>query len=119
MVIGKEVFGGQGKNFMNPALVGRAFLYFAYPAQISGNAVWVGVDGYSGATALNLGNQGGVDAIMGEGITLANAFFGTIQGSIGETSTLAIMMGLIFLLFPKIVNTIQVCLLRFRSAFQT
>ncbi len=104
VIIGKEVFGGQGKNFMNPALVGRAFLYFAYPAQISGDAVWVGVDGYSGATALNLGNQGGVEAIVGEGISLVDAFIGTIQGSIGETSTLAILMGLAFLLVTKIAN---------------
>ena len=50
VVIGKEVFGGTGKNFLNPALTGRAFLYFAYPAQMSGDAVWVAVDGYTGAT---------------------------------------------------------------------
>ena len=54
VVIGKEVFGGTGKNFLNPALTGRAFLYFAYPAQMSGDSVWVPVDGYSGATALAL-----------------------------------------------------------------
>jgi len=52
VVIGKEVFGGTGKNFLNPALTGRAFLYFAYPAQLSGDAVWTAVDGYSGATPL-------------------------------------------------------------------
>jgi len=52
VVIGKEIFGGTGKNFLNPALTGRAFLFFAYPAQISGDRVWVAVDGYSGATAL-------------------------------------------------------------------
>ncbi|MDH3954155.1 MAG: RnfABCDGE type electron transport complex subunit D, partial [Gammaproteobacteria bacterium] len=52
VVIGKEVFGGTGKNFLNPALVGRAFLYFAYPVQLSGDAVWVPIDGYTGATAL-------------------------------------------------------------------
>ena len=109
VVIGKEVFGGQGKNFMNPALVGRAFLYFAYPAQISGNAVWVGVDGYSGATALSLGNQGGIDAIVGSGVSFADAFFGFIQGSVGETSALAILMGLGFLLFTKIANYRMVC----------
>jgi len=54
VVIGKEVFGGTGKNFLNPALTGRAFLYFAYPAQISGDAVWTAVDGYSGATPLGV-----------------------------------------------------------------
>src|SRR5690606_23653527 len=55
VVIAKEVFGGTGKNFLNPALAGRAFLYFAYPAQISGDAVWTAVDGYTGATMLSLG----------------------------------------------------------------
>jgi Na+-transporting NADH:ubiquinone oxidoreductase subunit B len=54
VVIGKEVFGGTGKNFLNPALTGRAFLYFAYPAQMSGDTIWVPVDGFSGATALAL-----------------------------------------------------------------
>ncbi|MGB1360923.1 MAG: NADH:ubiquinone reductase (Na(+)-transporting) subunit B [Alphaproteobacteria bacterium] len=104
VIFGKEIFGGQGKNFMNPALVGRAFLYFAYPAQISGNAVWVGVDGFSGATALNVGAMGGLEAITSAGITLQDAFIGTIAGSIGETSTLAILLGLAFLLFTKIAN---------------
>ena len=55
VVLGKEIFGGTGKNFLNPALTGRAFLFFAYPAEISGDRVWVAVDGYSGATALSLG----------------------------------------------------------------
>ena len=54
IVVAKEVFGGTGKNFLNPALTGRAFLYFAYPAQLSGDTVWTAVDGYSGATALAL-----------------------------------------------------------------
>ena len=54
IVIGKEVFGGTGKNFLNPALTGRAFLYFAYPAYMSGDAVWSAVDGYTGATMLSV-----------------------------------------------------------------
>ncbi|MEM1345323.1 MAG: RnfABCDGE type electron transport complex subunit D, partial [Pseudomonadota bacterium] len=54
VVIGKEVFGGTGKNFLNPALTGRAFLYFAYPAQMSGDTIWTPVDGFSGATALSV-----------------------------------------------------------------
>ena len=58
VVIGKEVFGGTGKNFLNPALTGRAFLFFAYPAQISGDLVWTAVDGFSGATALSMAQQG-------------------------------------------------------------
>ena len=93
VVIGKEVFGGTGKNFLNPALTGRAFLFFAYPGQISGDAVWTAVDGFSGATALSLAGQGGIHEVMAHGITWFDAFFGTIQGSIGETSTVAILLG--------------------------
>lgn len=104
VVIGKEVFGGTGKNFLNPALVGRAFLYFAYPAQMSGDSVWTPVDGFSGATALGITAAEGVQALAADGITWANAFFGTIQGSFGETSTLACMIGLVFLLTTKIAN---------------
>ncbi len=104
VVIGKEVFGGQGKNFMNPALVGRAFLYFAYPAQMSGNSVWVGVDGFSGATALNVAASSGVDGLVQSGVTWTDAFIGTTAGSIGETSTIAIGLGLVFLLITRIAN---------------
>ncbi len=104
VVIGKEVFGGTGKNFLNPALVGRAFLYFAYPAQMSGDSVWTPVDGFSGATALGISAAEGVQALAADGTTWANAFFGQIQGSFGETSTLACMIGLAFLLMTKIAN---------------
>lgn len=104
VVIGKEVFGGTGKNFLNPALTGRAFLYFAYPASQSGDSVWVPVDGYSGATALSLGASGGLDAILEAGVTWTEAFVGTIQGSLGETSTLACLIGAIFLLYTKIAS---------------
>ncbi|WP_171212551.1 NADH:ubiquinone reductase (Na(+)-transporting) subunit B [Ruegeria sp. HKCCA5426] len=104
VVIGKEVFGGTGKNFLNPALVGRAFLYFAYPAQMSGDSVWTPVDGFSGATALGITAAEGFQALAADGITWANAFFGTIQGSFGETSTLACMIGLAFLLMTRIAN---------------
>jgi Na+-transporting NADH:ubiquinone oxidoreductase subunit B len=65
VVIGKEVFGGTGKNFLNPALVGRAFLFFAYPAQMSGDAVWTAVDGFSGATPLALAAAGQLDFSVG------------------------------------------------------
>lgn len=102
VVIGKEVFGGTGKNFLNPALVGRAFLFFAYPAQLSGDGVWTAVDGYAGATSLSLAAAGGVEAIVGQGISWMDAFVGTIQGSIGETSTLAIFIGGAVLLLTKI-----------------
>ena len=93
VVIGKEVFGGTGKNFLNPALTGRAFLYFAYPAEISGDAVWVAVDGYTGATALGLAASGGIEAVVAGGITWMDAFIGTVPGSSGEVSTLAILIG--------------------------
>ncbi len=102
IVVGKEVFGGTGMNFLNPALTGRAFLYFAYPAQMSGDAVWTAVDGFSGATALGLANAGGVAAIADAGITWADAFIGNIQGSVGEVSTLAIFAGGAVLLWTRI-----------------
>lgn len=107
VVIGKEVFGGTGKNFLNPALTGRAFLFFAYPAQLSGDAVWTAVDGFSGATPLGLAAIGGVDSIVdayGTAITWSDAFFGNIQGSIGETSTLAILIGMALLLITRIAS---------------
>ncbi len=104
VVIGKEVFGGTGKNFLNPALTGRAFLFFAYPAQISGDAVWTAVDGFTGATALSLGAAGGVGQIVTGGIDWMDAFVGTIHGSIGETSTLAILIGGAVLLLTKIAS---------------
>jgi Na+-transporting NADH:ubiquinone oxidoreductase subunit B len=107
VVIGKEVFGGTGMNIFNPALTARAFLFFAYPAQISGDKVWTAVtesnqiDGFSGATALgrlaNVAGPAPVDAwrgaIDGMGITWTDAFMGKIPGSMGETSTLACLIG--------------------------
>lgn len=104
VVIGKEVFGGTGKNFLNPALTGRAFLYFAYPAQMSGDMIWTPVDGFSGATALSITASDGFNYLVDSGITWMDAFIGTIQGSIGETSTLACLIGLAFLLVTKIAN---------------
>jgi Na+-transporting NADH:ubiquinone oxidoreductase subunit B len=104
VVVGKEIFGGTGKNFLNPALTGRAFLYFAYPAQISGDAVWTAVDGYSGATALGLAAAGGVEQVMSEGITWMDAFLGNIQGSVGEVSTLAILVGGAILLTTRVAS---------------
>ncbi len=104
VVVGKEVFGGTGKNFLNPALVGRAFLFFAYPAQMSGDSVWTAVDGFSGATALSLGATGGVSAITGADITWMDAFLGDIQGSIGATSALACLLGAVFLVYTKVAS---------------
>ena len=104
VVIGKEIFGGTGKNFLNPALTGRAFLFFAYPAQISGDAVWTAVDGFSGATALSVAGAGGIDAVINDGLSWMQAFIGTMHGSIGETSTLAIFIGGAVLLMTKIAS---------------
>ena len=103
VVIGKEVFGGTGKNFLNPALTGRAFLYFAYPAQLSGDAVWTAVDGYTGATALSLVASEGMAAVEQQW-TWMQSFIGSIPGSIGETSTLAIFIGGILLLITRIAS---------------
>ncbi|QDY71137.1 NADH:ubiquinone reductase (Na(+)-transporting) subunit B [Qingshengfaniella alkalisoli] len=104
VVIGKEVFGGTGKNFLNPALTGRAFLYFAYPAQMSGDTIWTPVDGFSGATALAVSASDGYQNLVTHGISWMDAFVGTIQGSLGETSTVACLLGLAFLLVTKIAN---------------
>ena len=104
VVIGKEVFGGTGKNFLNPALTGRAFLYFAYPAQMSGDTIWTPVDGFSGATALSISASEGFRDLAANGVTWMEAFLGTIQGSIGETSALACLIGLAFLLITRIAN---------------
>ena len=103
IVIGKEVFGGTGKNFLNPALTGRAFLYFAYPAYMSGDAVWTAVDGYTGATMLSVAATAGM-AGLEQSTTWMSAFIGTIQGSIGETSTLAIMLGGAVLMVMRIAS---------------
>ncbi len=104
VVIGKEIFGGTGKNFLNPALTGRAFLFFAYPAEISGDSVWTAVDGFSGATPLGLAALDGLQGIFASGVTWTDAFIGNIQGSVGETSTLAIFIGGAILLFTRVAS---------------
>ncbi|NVK11474.1 MAG: NADH:ubiquinone reductase (Na(+)-transporting) subunit B [Gammaproteobacteria bacterium] len=102
VVVGKEVFGGTGKNFLNPALTGRAFLFFAYPAAMSGDAVWV-IDGYTGATALSVAASQGMD-VLTQTVAWSDAFLGNIQGSMGETSTLAIFIGAAILLTTRIAS---------------
>ncbi len=105
VIFGKEVFGGTGMNIWNPALVARAFLFFAYPAQMSGNSVWIAlgkndtpIDGFTGATPM-------ADAAAGNiNFSVADAFFGFIPGSIGETSTLAILIGAVILIVTGIGN---------------
>ncbi len=103
VVIGKEIFGGTGMNIFNPALVIRAFLFFAYPVQISGDLVWVAADGFTAATPLAViaeGAQSTSDVVAelgASGFTWWNMFVGSIPGSVGETSTIAIILGAIVL----------------------
>ena len=96
IVVGKEIFGGTGMNVLNPALTGRAFLFFAYPAQLSGDAVWVaaqtGADGYSGATVLARATESGLAGVT-PGVEPWQAFIGLVPGSMGETSVLACLVG--------------------------
>ena len=92
VVVGKEVFGGTGKNFLNPALTGRAFMFFAYPAEMSGNSVWTAVDGYSGATPLSVAYEEGMQGVQSQ-LSWMDAFIGNMHGTIGGVSTLAILLG--------------------------
>lgn len=108
VVIAKEIFGGVGKNFLNPALAARAFLFFAYPAQISGDLVWTAADGFSGATPLAQwslnGPSGLVHTVTNQPITWMDAFLGNLPGSIGEVSTLALLIGGAFIVFARIAS---------------
>jgi Na+-transporting NADH:ubiquinone oxidoreductase subunit B len=112
VLIGKEVFGGTGMNILNPALTARAFLFFAYPAYMSGDKVWISglmkgegvIDGFSGATAIAQAemNHGVMLNGIGQPITPWDMFIGTIPGSIGETSKFAILLGALFLIYTGI-----------------
>lgn len=116
IVVGKEIFGGVGMNFLNPALTARAFLFFAYPAQLSGDKVWIAAqtsaDGYSGATLLGraalglesaeTGVMSGMLALEESGFTWLDAFIGRIPGSMGETSTLFCIVGAIILISTRL-----------------
>ncbi len=102
VIIGKEVFGGTGMNILNPALTARAFLFFAYPQDMSGDKVWISdkADAFSGATPLG-------DALVGNFENLPSAmdmFIGIIPGSVGETSTVAILIGAVILLFTGVAS---------------
>lgn len=105
VIIGKEVFGGTGMNILNPALTARAFLFFAYPSFMSGDKVWINtggeatVDGFSGATPLG-DLAGGTDS----GYSMLEMFIGAMPGSVGETSTLAILIGAAILLISGIAS---------------
>ena len=118
VIIGKEVFGGTGMNIWNPALIARAFVFFAYPSQISGDTIWVEglnaakanamqvVDGFSGATPLGQAANGVVEftTTTGEPLSLMQAFIGTMPGSIGETSTIAILIGAVILIWTGVAS---------------
>jgi len=105
VIFAKEVFGGVGRNFMNPALVARAFIFFAYPNRMSGDQIWVGVDGLTSATALTAVAQAPIDnPLAGLDFTWGAAFLGTIPGSMGETSTLACLLGAALLLLTGIAS---------------
>jgi Na+-transporting NADH:ubiquinone oxidoreductase subunit B len=117
IVIGKEIFGGTGRNFLNPALTGRAFLFFAYPAQMSGDAVWTAivglkekaVDAFSGATPLAISALSPMDgriesALSDAGFTMGKLFFGRYPGAIGATSTLLCLAGAVFLILLGIAS---------------
>jgi len=102
VIIGKEVFGGTGMNIWNPALLARAFFFFAYPSKMSGDAVWIAdkADAFSGATPLAEAAAGHVSNLP----SIAEMFIGLIPGSIGETSTLAILIGAAILLVTGIAS---------------
>ena len=112
IVIGKEIFGGVGMNIFNPALVARAFIFFAYPGDISGDKVWIlGPDGYSGATALAVPaatqNEQAIpllNSVTQFDFSWINMFLGWIPGSVGETSKLIIIIGAIFLIITGIAS---------------
>lgn len=123
VIIAKEVFGGTGMNILNVAMTARAFLYFAYPAQISGDLVWTylgnetAVDGFSGATALAVAYNAGIEGepvsqaltthntALGDNIySLGNMFMGWIPGSIGETSTLMALIGALILIGTRVAS---------------
>ncbi|MBQ3656845.1 MAG: NADH:ubiquinone reductase (Na(+)-transporting) subunit B [Bacteroidales bacterium] len=110
VLIGKEVFGGTGMNIVNPALLARAFLFFAYPAKMSGDQVWVAglseakVDGFSGATPLGELAHGTTFEQLTSQYSICDMFMGYIPGSIGETSTLCILIGAVILIWTGVAS---------------
>ena len=110
VVVGKEIFGGTGRNFLNPALTARASLYFAYPTKISGDAVWTAVDGYTAPTILGAAANAaaGTTAEISQamttqaGVTWWDYFIGNIHGSMGETSVLCCLFGAVVLIATRI-----------------
>jgi Na+-transporting NADH:ubiquinone oxidoreductase subunit B len=107
VIIGKEAFGGTGMNILNIALAARVFLFFAYPAYMAGDNIWIAsggakfVDGFSGATPLAAAYSGGLEGLSRQ-YSLSDLFFGAIPGSVGETSVIAIAIGACLLIFTGI-----------------
>lgn len=105
VIFAKEVFGGVGRNFMNPALAGRAFLFFSYPGEITGDTVWTAVDSLSSATPLSqIASSDLGTSFISLNISWLDAFLGVIPGCIGETSTLACLFGAVVLLTTRIAS---------------
>jgi len=99
IVLGKEIFGGTGRNVVNPALISRAMLFFSYPASMSGDKVWVAVDGVTKATPLTYASHSGMSGMQ---YSLWDAFIGFVPGSMGETSALACLIGAFILIVTGI-----------------
>lgn len=104
IVIGKEIFGGTGKNFLNPAITSLVFLYFAYPNAMADDPLWSGVAGYSGTTIFSMVAAGGINVIGQAGIGWWQSFLGGIQGALGVTSTLACLLGAVVLLCTRVAS---------------
>ena len=107
VIFGKEVFGGTGMNFLNPALLCRAFLFFSYPSSMSGSQVWIahrcGADAITGATPLSYMSEG-MSSISNAGYSFWNMFAGTVPGSVGETSVIAILIGAFILIWTGVAS---------------
>ncbi|OPZ98152.1 MAG: Na(+)-translocating NADH-quinone reductase subunit B [Bacteroidetes bacterium ADurb.Bin408] len=116
VIIGKEVFGGTGMNIFNPALLARAFLFFSYPAYMSGDMVWIAekADAYSGATPLAMVASGETTHLP----SFWDMFVGIIPGSVGETSTIAILIGAVFLIFTGI-GSVRIMISVFAGGYLT
>ena len=104
VVIGREIFGGTGRNVLNPALVGLAFLYFAYPSALRGPAVWVPVEGWSGTTELTAAATSAAGSLAGLHVSWLQAFVGHRPGAFADTSTLACLLGAAFLLLHRLIS---------------
>jgi Na+-transporting NADH:ubiquinone oxidoreductase subunit B len=104
IVLGREIFGGFGRNVLNPAVVALAFLHVAYPVEMMADWVWVPVEGYVDATPLEIAQQGGLAAVAETGVTWMDAFLGSIPGGFGETSALAAVVGAVVLLWTGLAS---------------